>query len=55
VRDELIAEGGAERHHVLPESGWVSCRIRGIEDVSRVVELFRLNYERRRPPDRPPV
>jgi hypothetical protein len=47
VRDELIAVRKAERHHVLPNSGWVSRWIRGVEDVGGVVELFRLNYERR--------
>jgi Family of unknown function (DUF5519) len=46
VRDELIAAGKAERHHVLPNSGWVSCWIGGVEDVRGVVELFHLNYER---------
>jgi hypothetical protein len=46
VRDELIAAGRAERHHILPNSGWVSRRIRGVEDVRGVVELFRLNFER---------
>jgi len=46
VRDELVAEGKAARHHVLPESGWVSRRIRSEEDVLEVVELFRLNYDR---------
>ena len=46
VRDELIAAGHAERHHVLPESGWVSCRIRDARDVPGVIQLFRMNYER---------
>ncbi len=46
VRDELIAAGKAERHHVLPNSGWVSRWIGGVDDVRDVVELFRLNYER---------
>src|SRR5262249_53542389 len=46
VRDQLIAAGKAERHHFLPNSGWVSRRVRGVEDVGDVVELFRLNYER---------
>ena len=46
VRDELIAAGRAERHHVLPESGWVTVRIRNAGDVERVVELFRMNYDR---------
>jgi hypothetical protein len=47
VRERLVAEGRAERHHVLPESGWVSVPIRGEADVTRVIELFRLNYDRR--------
>lgn len=46
VREELVAAGRAEPHHVLPESGWISCHIRGADDVARVIELFRLNYER---------
>src|SRR5262245_28414990 len=46
VRDELIAEGRAERHHVLPESGWVSVRIRNAGDAANVVELFRMDYDR---------
>ena len=49
VRERLVAEGKAERHHVLPDSGWVSVRIRTDADVERVVELFRLNYNRSRP------
>jgi hypothetical protein len=46
VRNELVAFGRAEPHHVHPDSGWVSYVIRGEEDVARVVALFRLNYER---------
>lgn len=47
VREQLVAEGKAQPHHILPESGWVSCVIRDASDVAVVVELFRLNYERR--------
>jgi hypothetical protein len=46
VRDELIAAGRAQPHHVLPESGWVSFWIRGPEDVAAAVALFRLQYDR---------
>jgi hypothetical protein len=46
VRDELIAQGRAVPHHVLPDTGWVSRWIRGADDAADVVELFRLNYER---------
>ncbi len=45
-RDKLVEAGRAEAHHVLPETGWVSFRISGEADVPRVVELFRLGYER---------
>lgn len=46
VREQLVASGKAETHHILPASGWVSCRIRSASDVDLVIELFRLNYER---------
>ena len=46
VRDELIAAGKAERHHILPDSGWISRRIRDELTWADVVDLFRLNYER---------
>lgn len=46
VRDELVESGRAKPHHVLPESGWVSVWIESEEDVPRVVELFRMGYER---------
>jgi hypothetical protein len=46
VREELVAAGRADPHHVLPQSGWVSYRIRDVRDVAQVVALFRLNYER---------
>ncbi|MDQ3849049.1 MAG: DUF5519 family protein [Actinomycetota bacterium] len=45
VRDEVIAQGRAMPHHMLPDSGWVSRRVHGPEDVAAVVELFRLSYE----------
>ena len=44
VRDELVTAGRAEPHHVLPDSGWVTRRVRGPEDVEAIVELFRLSY-----------
>ena len=45
LRDEVVAEGRAEAHHVLPESGWVSVRLRSPQDVDRGLELLRLSYE----------
>ena len=46
IRDQLVAEGRAQPHHVLPETGWVSCWISGPEDAERVIQLFRMQYER---------
>jgi hypothetical protein len=44
VRDELIAAGLAEPHHVLPDSGWVSVRLRQEEDVPRAIDLLERSY-----------
>ena len=44
VRDELIAAGRAEPHHILPESGWVSIFLRQADDVDRAIELLRLSF-----------
>lgn len=46
VRDELVAQGRARPHHVLPDSGWVSFWIESPEDVEHAITLFRLAYER---------
>jgi hypothetical protein len=46
IRDDLVAEGRAQPHHVYPDSGWVSYAIRDRSDVEAVVALFRLNYDR---------
>ena len=45
MRKEIVAEGKAQPHHLLPQTGWVSYYPRGPEDVPALVELFRLNYE----------
>ncbi|HKW32853.1 MAG TPA: luciferase family protein [Candidatus Acidoferrum sp.] len=45
VRNELIAAGRAEPHHILPQSGWVSIYLREASDVDRAIELLRLSHE----------
>ncbi len=45
VREELVSGSKAQMHHILPQTGWVSYRIRDEEDVDGALELFRLNYE----------
>lgn len=46
MRRELVEGGRALPHHVLPDSGWVSYRIHGPDDVDGAIGLFRLNYDR---------
>ena len=45
VRDELVAQGRAEPHHLLADSGWISFYLRETADVEQAIELFRLSYE----------
>ena len=45
VRNRLIAEGRAEPHHILPNSGWITFKFSKESDVESAVELFRLSYE----------
>ena len=44
VRDEIVATGRAQPHHILPESGWVSFYLRGEGDVEKAIELLRENF-----------
>jgi hypothetical protein len=44
IREELVAAGKAERHHILPESGWVSVYLRQTSDVDRAIELLRFSF-----------
>lgn len=54
LRHQLVAEGRAEPHHFLPDSGWVTVRL-DQDGVTRALELFRLNYEliavKKQPPE----
>jgi Family of unknown function (DUF5519) len=46
TRNQLVNSGRAWPHHVLPQSGWISYWIEKCEeDVSAVIELFRMRYE----------
>jgi Family of unknown function (DUF5519) len=46
VGKKLIAEGKASPHHFIPQSGWISHYINGIEDIPGTIELFQMQYER---------
>jgi Family of unknown function (DUF5519) len=44
VRDELLAQGLAEQHHWVPDSGWSTFHIRAEGDVRHATWLLRLSY-----------
>ncbi len=46
VCERLVKDGYVSSHHVIPKSGWVSHEIRDNKDVEKVIELFRLQYNR---------
>jgi hypothetical protein len=48
LRRDLVAAGRAEPHHWLPNTGWITVRLRSEHDLPNVLELFRLNYDRLR-------
>ena len=45
VRDEIVAAGRAQPHHILPESGWVSFSLQQEGDVERAITLLYESYE----------
>jgi hypothetical protein len=45
VRDEVVAAGRAEPHHILPGSGWVSFYLQDPHDLLSAVELLRHSFE----------
>jgi hypothetical protein len=46
IRNELVEDGRALPHHVLPNSGWVTFLINEEADVTSLISLFRMQYER---------
>ena len=51
IRNELVNSGRVKPHHVLPQSGWISYWFHNNEeeDVSTVIQLFRIRYEQLKP------
>jgi len=45
VRDEIVAAGRAQPHHILPDTGWVSFYLRGEGDVEKAIGLVRESFE----------
>jgi luciferase-like monooxygenase len=46
VRDALLDEGLVEEHHWVPDSGWITFRVRGEDDINHALWLMRLSYLR---------
>lgn len=46
VKEQLILEGFAEPHHILPDSGWISFYIKKQNDVNHALWLLNLSYIR---------
>lgn len=44
VRDQLITEGIAARHHYLPETGWVTVPLDERTDIEQVLKVLRFSY-----------
>ncbi|ELZ86118.1 hypothetical protein C453_09883 [Haloferax elongans ATCC BAA-1513] len=44
ARDIIITDGLADAHHILPNSAWVSYRVRGERDITGAMRLLRLAY-----------
>src|SRR5512136_270154 len=44
VRNEIVAAGRAQAHHILPDSGWVSFYLRERADVGRAISLLAESY-----------
>jgi hypothetical protein len=49
IRNELVESGRVRPHHVLPQSGWVSYYIDKEDDITAVIDLFRLQYQQLKP------
>lgn len=44
IKAQLIAEGRAQPHHFLPESGWISFYMRSAADEEAAIWLLQLGY-----------
>ena len=44
VRDQIVAAGRAQPHHILPDSGWISFYLRHDSDVEQAIALLEESY-----------
>ena len=45
VRNQIVAAGEAEPHHILPNSGWVSVFLRAQKDVESAIALLERSFQ----------
>jgi len=45
LRNEIVAAGDAQPHHILPETGWISFYLREDGDIERAIALLKRSYE----------
>jgi hypothetical protein len=46
IRDEIVSEGDAQPHHILPHTGWVSVFLEQPSDIETAIRLLRRSYDR---------
>ena len=46
IHDALLADGLAQQHRWVPDSGWITFQVRGDEDLTHAIWLMRLSYVR---------
>ena len=46
IRDQVVAAGLAQPHHIFPHSAWISFYLRGEGDIPTALALLRRNYDR---------
>ena len=45
VRDEIVAAGEAEPHHILPEKGRVGFYLREEREIQKAIDLLQRSYQ----------
>jgi hypothetical protein len=45
VRDELVARGEVNPHHILPDSGWITFTLDERADVAQAIALLKCSYD----------
>ena len=46
MREQLVADGLASPHHLLPATGWLTFYIKSEVGIPALIRLFRRSYER---------